>query len=242
MKHRGSRLGCVLALGLLGGALVAVAPAGAASKPAAPGRPSVVRGNAQVKVMWAAPKSNGSPITGYVVTPFLGKKALPAHTFTSKATTALISGLKDGHAYTFRVAAKNKVGLGPRSAASNAATPTATPTLRAVMNSTVGQPILVDSSGMTLYLYVPDGASATSKVPPGPVKTSWPPTVWAGKPTVGPGLGAAKIAVHAQPNRTPQVSYNNHLLYTWVFDKKPGDVTGEGVGNFYVVSPAGAKI
>ena len=38
------------------------------------------------------------------------------------------------------------------------------------------------------------------------------------------------------------MSYNNHLLYTFVTDLKPGDVTGQGVANFFVVSPAGAEI
>jgi predicted lipoprotein with Yx(FWY)xxD motif len=242
MRRRGGLLGCVVVLGLVGGAFIAIAPAGAASKPSAPGRPSVVRGTGQVKITWTAAKGNGSPITAYVVTPFLAKKAQPARTFKTKATTQLITGLKNGRAYTFRIAAKNKVGIGPRSSASSAATPTATPTLRAVMSTVVGQKILVDSNGMTLYLFVPDGTSAKSKVPPGPVKVSWPPTLWAGKPTVGPGLSAAKIAVHPQANGAPQVSYNNHLLYLWVVDQKPGDVTGEGIANFFVVSSAGDKI
>jgi predicted lipoprotein with Yx(FWY)xxD motif len=110
-------------------------------------------------------------------------------------------------------------------------------------NSTViGQPILVNSYGITLYLFLPDGASPKSKVPPGAVKVAWPPVAWSGKPTVGPGLAASKIKIDAQTDRVPQVSYNGHLLYTFVTDVKPGDVTGEGVANFFVVSPAGNKI
>ena len=105
-------LGLVMVAGLAAATLVAITPAGAASKPAAPGRPLVAPGKAQVKVTWTAPKSNGSPITGYVVTPFLGAKALPAHTFKTKATSQVIAGLKNAKTYTFRVAAKNKVGLG----------------------------------------------------------------------------------------------------------------------------------
>ena len=78
-------------------------------------------------------------------------------------------------------------------------------------------------------------------MPPGIVKQTWPPTVWSGTPTVGAGLIAAKAAVHMQANRAPEVSYNNHLLYTFVTDTKPGQITGEGVSNFFVVSPAGNK-
>ena len=73
---------------------------------------------------WVAPANNGSAITGYVVTPFIGTAAQPARTFASTATTQTVTGLTHGTAYTFRVAAKNANGTGPQSAASNAVTPT----------------------------------------------------------------------------------------------------------------------
>jgi predicted lipoprotein with Yx(FWY)xxD motif len=240
--HRRGLLGLVMVAALAAATLVAITPAGAASKPAAPGRPLVAPGKAQVKITWTAPKSNGSPITGYVVTPFLGAKALPAHTFKTKATSQVITGLKNAKTYTFRVAAKNKVGLGPRSGASAKVVPTAAPTLKVANSTVIGQPILVNSYGFTLYLFAPDGASTKSKVPPGPVKDAWPPVAWSGKPTVGSGLTAAKTKINPQADRAPQVSYNGHLLYTFVTDTKPGDVTGEGVANFFVVSPAGNQI
>jgi predicted lipoprotein with Yx(FWY)xxD motif len=227
---------------LVATSLVAIEPAGAATQPTAPAKPLVVPGKSQVKLIWTAPKANGSPITGYVVTPFLGTKAQPARTFKTKATTQVITGLKNAIVYTFKVAAKNKLGTGPRSVASNKVKPTVAPTLRAVNNAVVGQPILVDSYGFTLYLYLPDGASTKSLVPPGPVKVAWPPIGWSGKPTVGAGLTASKIKLNAQTDRVPQVSYNGHLLYYFVTDTKPGDLTGQGVANFWVVSPAGNKI
>jgi predicted lipoprotein with Yx(FWY)xxD motif len=234
--------GSLLVIALAGTALVAINPAGAASKPGAPARPTVAPGKAQVKVTWTEPKNGGSPITGYVVTPFLGTKAQASHTFKTKATTQVITGLKNAKAYTFKVAAKNKVGVGAKSGASAKVVPTASPTVRVANSAAIGQPILVNSYGFTLYLFVPDGASKKATVPPGPVKDAWPPVAWSGNPTVGPGLAAAKIKVFAQTDRTPQVSYNNHLLYTFVTDTKPGAVTGEGVANFFVVSPAGNQI
>jgi predicted lipoprotein with Yx(FWY)xxD motif len=197
---------------------------------------------AQARVTWVAPANDGSPIRGYVVTPFVGSKAQPAHTFNSPATAAVVTGLTDARTYTFRVAAKNAVGTGPQSPASSAVVPTSAPTLRVVNNATLGKPIIVNSYGITLYLFAPDGTSTTSTVPPGIVKQTWPPVAWSGVPSVGAGLSAAKIAIHAQHNRTPQVSYNGHLLYTFVADTKPGDVTGQNVSNFFVVSPAGNEI
>jgi predicted lipoprotein with Yx(FWY)xxD motif len=230
------------AAGVAGAFLIAVTPAAAASKPSAPGRPSVAPGTAQARVTWVAPANNGSPIKGYVVTPFVGSKAEATHTFNSTATAQVITGLTDARTYTFRVAAKNAVGTGPQSPASNPIVPTSAPTLRVVNNAALGKQIIVNSYGITLYLFAPDGTSATSKVPPGIIKQTWPPVAWSGVPSVGPGLSAAKIAIHAQPNRTPQVSYNGHLLYTFVSDTKPGDVTGQNVSNFFVVSPAGNEI
>jgi predicted lipoprotein with Yx(FWY)xxD motif len=242
MRRRDKVLGIGLLIGVLASTALAVAPAGAASKPAAPAKPSVAPGKAQARVTWVAPSNHGSPIKGYVVTPFLGAAAQPARVFNSTATAQVITGLKNGKAYAFKVAARNAVGTGPQSAKSSAVTPTAAPTLRVVTNAILGKQIIVDSYGFTLYLFPPDGSSPTSKVPPGIIKQTWPPVVWSGAPTVGPGLSAAKIAIHAQPNRAPEVSYNNHLLYTFVTDVKPGDVTGQGVANFFVVSPAGDKI
>jgi predicted lipoprotein with Yx(FWY)xxD motif len=250
MRQRTGRLGFVSAATLLGtmllgvtllaAALVPIAAAGAASKPGAPHKPLVAPGKAEVKVIWSAPKSNGSPITGYVVTPFLGKAAQKARRFKSASTAQVITGLTNAKVYTFRVAAKSKVGVGPASPPSNGVTPTSTPTVRAVMNATIGQKILVNARGLTLYLFAPDGSATKSKA--GSLLSTWPAVVWAGKPTVGPGLSAAKIAVHPQANRASQVSYNKHLLYTFVSDHKPGDVTGQGVESFYVVSASGAEI
>ncbi len=65
-----------------------------------------------------ARKANGSPVTGYVITPYLAGHALKARRFNSKATTETVRGLKNGKRYRFTVAAINKRGTGPKSATS----------------------------------------------------------------------------------------------------------------------------
>ncbi len=101
------------------------------SAPTAPAAPTAVTatpGNASAKVTWSAPAANGSPITGYTITPYVGTTAQPATTVTGSppATSATITGLVNGTTYTFTVTATNAIGTGPPSAASNAVTPTAT--------------------------------------------------------------------------------------------------------------------
>ena len=62
------------------------------------------------KVAWNPPaNTGGTPITGYVVTPYLGSVAQPAKTFDSTKTTQQISGLTNGRAYQFSIAARNAV-------------------------------------------------------------------------------------------------------------------------------------
>src|SRR4051812_38787022 len=73
--------------------------------PAAPTSPSAAPGNAQATVKWIAPANNGSAITAYVVTPFVGSTAQPARTFNSAATTETVTGLTNTSVYTFKVAA-----------------------------------------------------------------------------------------------------------------------------------------
>jgi uncharacterized repeat protein (TIGR01451 family) len=111
----------------------AASPASAAvvpyALPAAPTITAVSAGSTSANLSWTAPASNGSAITGYVVTPYIGGVAQTAQTFTSTATTQSITGLTGGTTYTFRVAAINAAGTGPQSAASSAVTINASPGL-----------------------------------------------------------------------------------------------------------------
>jgi uncharacterized repeat protein (TIGR01451 family) len=98
--------------------------------PGAPTIGTVSAANSAATVSWTAPASNGgSPITGYVVTPYINGVAQPSQTFNSTATTQLVSGLTPGTSYTFKVAAVNAAGTGPASAASAAVTVNMGPSL-----------------------------------------------------------------------------------------------------------------
>ena len=96
-----------------------------------PGKPTGVQasaGSGQAIVTWVAPASDGySPITGYVVTPVKGGTPQAAVTFNSIAQSQVLTGLQNGAAYTFTVAAKNAIGTGSASDPSSPVTPTAAP-------------------------------------------------------------------------------------------------------------------
>ena len=100
-------------------AVETTAGASRAAAPGAPTTPSATPGNARATVRWTAPPGNGSAIVAYVITPYIGTTARPSLTFRSKATTEIVAGLKNGTAYTFRIAAKNAKGTGRRSAPTN---------------------------------------------------------------------------------------------------------------------------
>jgi predicted lipoprotein with Yx(FWY)xxD motif len=212
-----------------------------AGAPVAPAQPKVANGNALARVNWVAPVNNGAAINGYVVTPFIGAVAQTARVFNTAALVQNITGLVNGTTYTFRVAARNVRGVGPNSVASGAVAPTLQPTLRAVMNTTIGQPILVNSAGRTVYLFVPDAAGTTSHVN-GVLRANWPYVTWGGPVTVGAGLSAASATANIQPDNTRLIAYHGHLLYTFVADHVPGDVTGQGLAQFFVLDASGNKI
>jgi hypothetical protein len=76
------------------------------------------------KITWAAPPSNGAPITEYKITS--NPKGLSGIAGPG-ATSGTISGLAYGESYTFTVAATNAAGAGATSTASAAITPYSVP-------------------------------------------------------------------------------------------------------------------
>jgi hypothetical protein len=96
--------------------------------PPAPTSVTATAGNAQAAVSWTAPSvSSQTPITDYVVQ-FKAASATEWTTFSdgsSTATSATVTGLTNGTAYVFRVAAVNSLGQGAYSTASSSVTPSA---------------------------------------------------------------------------------------------------------------------
>ena len=94
-----------------------------------PGQPTGVSGqrrDSAVALSWTAPTSNGgSAISGYRITPFIGGVAQTAVITDYPVTNYLVTGLTNGTAYTFTVAAINGVGTGPASSPSAPVTPAA---------------------------------------------------------------------------------------------------------------------
>jgi hypothetical protein len=88
-------------------------PSGAAAQP----------GNASAQVSWSPPAWNGgAPVTSYAVTASPGGR-----TCTAASVSCVVTGLTNGTAYKFTVAAINAAGTGGASGASNSVTPRTVP-------------------------------------------------------------------------------------------------------------------
>ena len=100
-------------------------PSDAVVPAAVPGAPTAVaatRGDTTATVSWAAPATNGSPVTSYTLT---GTPGGVTRTVPGDVTSTTVTGLTNGTSYTFTVTATNAVGTSPASAPSNAVTPVA---------------------------------------------------------------------------------------------------------------------
>ena len=100
--------------------------------PTAPGAPTIgtaVAGDTQATVVWTPPASDGgAPVVAYRIQQSTDSGATwttVVATTASTATSRVVTGLVNGTAYRFRVAAINSVDVGAYSAASNSVTPTA---------------------------------------------------------------------------------------------------------------------
>jgi len=109
-------------------------------------------------------------------------------------------------------------------------------------------PILVDSEGMSLYVFMKDtqnsGTSACTDADG--CATDWPPLVSEGSPVAGEGVDDTLLGTITRDDGTTQVTYNGWPLYLFSEDEAPGDTNGQGIDEFgglwFLVSPAGEAI
>jgi predicted lipoprotein with Yx(FWY)xxD motif len=99
--------------------------------------------------------------------------------------------------------------------------------------------ILVDSSGMSLYVDENDKPGKPACT--GACLQAWPPVPAPATFVAGTGVTASKYGDVTLSDGTKQLTVNGSPLYTWMGDKKPGDVTGQDVNGFYTVMASGVK-
>jgi predicted lipoprotein with Yx(FWY)xxD motif len=113
-----------------------------------------------------------------------------------------------------------------------AASQAAADTVRTAQATVAGktETILVNGTGLPLYYYLPDTAAKSNVT--GGLASLWPPLTSASPAATGiTGQLAAVKDIHGD-----QVAYHGHLLYTFA-DDHAGQVTGQGVQDFFVATP-----
>ena len=121
---------------------------------------------------------------------------------------------------------------------STTAAPAASGATVAVADTGLGK-VLVDGSGMTLYLFEPDTMATAACTDT--CAQAWPPLT--GTATAGTGADASKLGTAPRDGGAQQVTYNGHRLYRFSGDTKPGDTKGNKIGDkWYAVTPAGEAV
>ncbi len=132
-------------------------------------------------------------------------------------------------------AAQGAYSYGPAPATPSAGAPTALvpvtggDAVQVANNPKLGQ-ILVTSTGMTLYTFAIDQVGV-SRCESTSCVAFWPPYVASAQPTAAASI-ADKLGLLTRPDGGMQITYNEMPLYTFIGDKNPGDVTGDGVNQF----------
>jgi predicted lipoprotein with Yx(FWY)xxD motif len=100
--------------------------------------------------------------------------------------------------------------------------------------------ILVDSKGMTLYMFDPDKQSGNS-VCDAECLQAWP--VYDGPAKAGQGVDQSLLGTTKSTDGQTMATYNDWPLYYFVKDSQPGDVAGQAVNDvWWVMSPDGKPI
>lgn len=89
-----------------------------------------------------------------------------------------------------------------------------------------GKEVLTDANGMTLYTYDKDTAGVSNCYDQCAV--NWPPLFVADGATAD-----GDFTIVERTDGTKMWAYKGMPLYLWVKDTKPGDTTGDGVGEVW---------
>jgi predicted lipoprotein with Yx(FWY)xxD motif len=82
--------------------------------------------------------------------------------------------------------------------------------------------VLTDPKGMTLYTYDKDEAGKSNCT--GQCAVNWPPAM-----ATATDKPVGDLTIIKRPDGTMQWADDNKPLYTFIQDKKPGDVTGDNM-------------
>ena len=106
------------------------------------------------------------------------------------------------------------------------------------MDSSLGKVLVDNEKSMTLYIYTPDGTGAAKSTCVDKCIAAWPPFV-AAAGAMAEGDWTIVDVVDKDGQTVKMWAHKGKPLYWFVKDTKPGDVTGEGVGEvWYVVKEA----
>jgi len=147
------------------------------------------------------------------------------------AVVAAVGGVTAAAAGSSPVTSASAAGASGTSTAGAGLSATAA-TVRTAPATVAGktETILVNAHGLPLYFYRPDTAAKSFVT--GGLARLWPPLTSAA-PTAAGARGKVTVVNDANGR---QVAYNGHLLYTLTSDH-PGQVTGQGLQNFFVATP-----
>ena len=98
-------------------------------------------------------------------------------------------------------------------------------TVKLVSHGSLGK-ILVNSAGMTVYVYTADLANKPTCT--GACASAWPPVTVPKGTKVKGGPGVTELGTVSSGGKL-QVTWNKHPLYTYALDTGPGVVNGNGV-------------
>jgi predicted lipoprotein with Yx(FWY)xxD motif len=149
----------------------------------------------------------------------------------------IIAGIGLAIAATVGSVTAASAGATPAGSASPAAH-SAAPTVATASVTVAGvtETILVNAGGLPLYYYAPD--TATRSRVAGGLAQLWPPLTSAAAPAAAGLTGRLSVLNDVNGH---QVTYNGHPLYTFA-DDRAGQVTGQGVQDFFVATPGLAAI